>query len=590
KEVLKRLQAVGPSLVEPIALVLKSVSLTTLNKSIVPPLISMIGNQGKLAPVELDSAPRVLISRDMVRTAQRIIEIIGKLHPKMFLNHISELFTQFTSLDYETEPCKVQEQLRVVVDFAKTFSKHIPSDKYLEKMLTNIVMGGDVECAKRAATVLSAMPDATAQCESVVKELFEMAQERPERLAAALAALSKFAQYAPKAFSAASADIVNYVVKNVLMSNAGEVKPESESVAAWVDRYSLSQMGLAKVYAVKLLTNRLFGLHVNDWSKSITVPVLNLLRTLVRDSGELLPEKDTNHINRNHLRLTGASCLLKLARSIVFERMITIEDFRHLALVAQDPCYQVRDAFLTKKLIPALASMRVHARYISTLFLVAHDPEKDIKNNVKHFVAQRLSQIRPGGAGTPAISETCFPEFLDLLAHHPDWDDNELMATVELFTPYINFYLSCAATANNSSLLYHYASRLKTVRSAYGEEAISRRLYVLGELASYLIQAKCMAANWGLPTYPGTAPMSAELFIPIPPEEQQQPSTDRLLAGMKRGSPRSPRTKQSKRAKVKELAEETPSRIMRRRSTARGKTLKEESSDTELESDMDSDY
>ncbi|KAJ1920552.1 Sister chromatid cohesion protein pds5 [Mycoemilia scoparia] len=604
KDILKRLQSSNPSLVEPMAVALKFLSLSIINKSVVPHLIRIVGDYDKEAQRSNDDTQDTIpITRDMSRASQRTLEIISRMQPNIFLSHASELFTQFEMMDYDKEPEIAQERLRMMSEFAKTFPKKMPSNSLLKKVLYNVVISGDIANSRHAAVVLSIVPDSHDMCETLVKDLFDSVQNEQEKVGTCLAPLAKFARYAPEVFSDYSNEIVNYIVRHILMKN-NQKTDINES--AWEDREKLSQESISKIYGVKLLTNRLMGLASGEQAKAVSMPVMNLLRALIKDNGELLPEKTTGNTLQSHLRLTGSACLLKLAKRPEFNSLITAEDLIQLSLVTQDECYQVRSKFLLKKLIPYLAARQLHIRYIPMLFLVAHDPEREIRDSVKRFVSQRLSQQRPGGEGTPSLSELSFPGFLDLLAYHPDWDDDRLSSTVELFSTYINFYISCVGNALNASLLYHYAGRLKSIRSAHGGALITQRLYVLSDLSLYLIQEKCMAANWGLPTYPGVANLSTDTFVAISSSEQQEVSrksflpkdyvearqqqglaakkinkTDRLLSSKRDADGSS--LKSPKKKKAKTLPPETPSRVMRRRSQARQKSLKEHSSDSESE-------
>ncbi|KAJ2327193.1 Sister chromatid cohesion protein pds5, partial [Coemansia sp. RSA 2673] len=179
-------------------------------------------------------------------------------------------------------------------------------------------------------------------------------------------------------------------------------------------------------------------------------------------------------------------------------------------LVVQNPCFEGRSAFLLDKLRPALVAQRVHVRYIPVIFLVAYEPEAALRDNVKHAVEQRLSQVRPT-PGSPSVVEDSFCRLLYILAHHPDWDDSQSVPTLELFAPYIEFYISCVCMAQNVSLLFCYAGELKAYRNRAAADGVSKdipndvfthRLYILSELAQYLLREKSMSSNWPVNVYP----------------------------------------------------------------------------------------
>lgn len=133
-------------------------------------------------------------------------------------------------------------------------------------------------------------------------------------------------------------------------------------------------------------------------------------------------------------------------------------------------------------------------------FLTVHDPEEEVKVAVRprtntqytvtHPVYQAAAYITYAIRSLPATVKTeyfevLFVRLLHTLAHHPDYslEETELpdIARLELFClsrrllmlilcRYIEFYLDCVANSENSSMLYHLALKLKTVRDAESEE------------------------------------------------------------------------------------------------------------------------
>lgn len=84
------------------------------------------------------------------------------------------------------------------------------------------------------------------------------------------------------------------------------------------------------------------------------------------------------------MRLQAAVSLLRMATVKEFAESIT-SSFATLALVAQDPCYQVRIAFMNK-LVPLLTARRLPTSYNVVPFLSVHDPEKDVVDICRAYV------------------------------------------------------------------------------------------------------------------------------------------------------------------------------------------------------------
>ena len=67
-----------------------------------------------------------------------------------------------------------------------------------------------------------------------------------------------------------------------------------------------------------------------------------------------------------------------------------------------------------------------------------------------------------------STTETSFVQLLHILAHHPDFT----VATDDLvvFMQYFEFYLSCVATPENVSFLYHVAQKIKSSKDMVSHE------------------------------------------------------------------------------------------------------------------------
>ncbi|KAJ2616184.1 Sister chromatid cohesion protein pds5 [Coemansia sp. RSA 1365] len=310
-----------------------------------------------------------------------------------------------------------------------------------------------------------------------------------------------------------------------------------------------------------------------------------------------------------HLLLVAASGMLKIAARPQLDRLLSSADVQSLAMVVQDPCYEVRSTFLQKKLIPLLVSRRIHARFIPLLFLVEFEVEESVRKNVVHVVEQRLAQLRPT-PGSPSAVEDSLCRFLHMLAHHPDWDDAQPVATLDLFARYLEFYISCVCVAQNVSLLFCYAGELKAYRNRavpdgvnhnIGNDIFTTRLYVLSELAQYLLREKSMSANWPVNVYPGKLSLPEDLFEPLSDLEKSEVSRKPFLdpefvtqrAKSSGGSRQSVATKRS-RSKAKTVGVANPAKSAKRpkakHQSNKGKIREMDSSNDEGDSDaMDQD-
>ena len=93
----------------------------------------------------------------------------------------------------------------------------------------------------------------------------------------------------------------------------------------------------------------------------------------------------------------------------------------------QDPCYQVRMHF-AQKLHKGLISLRLPLQYLSMFCLVANDPLKERRAQVKQFLQANIQRRRDYLKQQPAANTKIFsvlpdyvlPYAIHLLAHDPD--------------------------------------------------------------------------------------------------------------------------------------------------------------------------
>ncbi|KAJ2367314.1 Sister chromatid cohesion protein pds5 [Coemansia sp. Cherry 401B] len=548
KSALKRLSSLAPNLLDPTAPLWKCVGLTTINRGLVPPLIENASARGQA----------------QFRTAaDALLAYVAKVFPEMLELSKDELF----AVDelQASEPGAVEERLALMVRFAKAVPGAVPRSTELENRLAALVRTGTAVQAKRAAFVVTQMAGAEALCGALCGDLAG-SLNGDQFTAAALAALSRFAQHAPAAYATYADRVGQFVVQTVLR---GAETDNAGGDADWVERAALGDAGVACVYAVKLLARWLAGAERAGVTREAAQLVVGALRQLVRNGGALQARGGAGRSAlAQHLELAAAAGLLRVAGR--WERLVGVADVQSLALVVQDASFEVRSTFLLDKLVPALAARRVAARFVPLVFLAAYEAEAGVREHVRHAVSQRLAQFRPT-AGSPSLVESSLVRLLHMLAHHPDWDDAEEVRTLELFATYIEFFITCVCSAQNVSLLFCYAGAMKRYKDRASEQRTTR-LYVASELAQYLLREKSLSANWPLNVYPGQLTLPDDLFQALSDDERaEQPRKPYLDPAFVAARARPAAGKRSRPAK--------PASVKRKRGERPGKGKEPEDSD-----------
>lgn len=135
---------------------------------------------------------------------------------------------------------------------------------------------------------------------------------------------------------------------------------------------------------MKLIVKRAISRRTQPTAKELIEPVLKLLLKFIETDGEIFPDNSTPLPHRSWLRLTAGLSLLKLARTPLYETSLGTSNFYKLALLIQDPVFEVRNAVVAK-LCKYLADQHLHFRYLTVLPMTAHDPDKEIRERVSCF-------------------------------------------------------------------------------------------------------------------------------------------------------------------------------------------------------------
>ncbi|KAK9239716.1 armadillo-type protein [Lipomyces kononenkoae] len=479
--------------------------------------------------------------------AHELLKDISTSMPAVLKAHIQDL-TQEIQQNQPGFDGSV-DTLKACAGFAKRFPGDMPQGRQFLEALANFATSGSPEEAKHAVNIIlqSKKREAYARDLLAVATKFDMSD--PAFLSQ-LAILSELVRGASAIVEPEIDKITAFLIKEVLMKN--RVKA-SEDDKDWVDDSQLEVDCKAKILALRIMVNRLRAAEEVEAAKEIAQPVLKLLNCLIVGSGEMSKAQDTPVHFKSRLRLAGGLLLLKLAKIPVYEKMIQPQDINHLAFLVQDRDFQVRQAFIDK-LKRYLAADSLPEKYIPIVFLMAYEPEEDVKDELVTWIRARLAMQQQQKT---IVMERCFARLLHMLAHHPDYgtDVDDLLD----FAQYIIFYMNATVSEQNISLIFYFAQRVKQVRDAISEKT-SENLYYMSDLAQAIIRQFEEAHNWSMQTWPGKASLPADLFRAMPSASfaQKIAHTTFLPAGVLE---RLPQLAKVKTPKLKATPAEKPASI-----------------------------
>ncbi|KAF2400586.1 ARM repeat-containing protein [Trichodelitschia bisporula] len=466
------------------------------------------------------------------KTAHSVLKEISKSKSEVFKAHIQDLCK---SLAAEAPSAKkpatpgALSDLKACASFAQRFPADTPKDrKFLQAMLAYIEHGSPPKAAKYAVRIVLTAAD---RKEMYAKDVYSLCMDNFEYGAgnylARLAALSQLMLLASPLLNPSECDSVIDVAIEKVLTNPDASPAAEDADPEWTDEPD--EHCEAKMWALKLSANRLRSFQEKDPIDEASRPVFRFLNTLVQKGGNLprLPEAPKAHGSR--LRLLAAQLLLKICREERFNHRLSPTAFNNLATVTMDTNEHVRAGFVNK-LMKYLGQGKLAKRFYTPLFLLAHEPRAFLQSSALTWLKSRSLAF---AAAKDTTMEALFPRLLSLLAHHPDWDviaENqtdeeertaELIATMREFVQYIVFYLKCVASANNLSLVFHVAQKVKSVQDAINP-ALSDRLYLLSELAQEVIRRYEEILGWSMQAWPGKVSMPGGIFQALRDHDRAQ--------------------------------------------------------------------
>jgi len=275
----------------------------------------------------------------------------------------------------------------------------------------------------------------------------------------------------------------------------------------------------AKMWALKILANRLRAYPDGEDVTEASEPVFKLLNSLVQNRGQLSPKVPSPKSHESRLRLLAAQLLLKLCCDRRFNALFSLTAFNELVCTVQDPCAPVRSGFVNK-LMKYLGQNKLPKRFYTYLFLLAFEPITATKDSAVTWLKSRARQF---AKAKDTSMEALFARLLSLLAWHPDFECNEEERVQNLcdFATYIVFYLQNVSTQENLGLIYHVAQRVKSVQDGI-DPSKSENLYILSDLAQAVIRKFEELKGWQLQVWPGKVGMPAGIFASMPHHDKAQ--------------------------------------------------------------------
>ena len=455
-------------------------------------------------------------------TAHEVLRELSSRTPEVLKAHVQEMCRGLQ----EEAPTAVKpndsgavDNLKACASFASKFPKDLPQDrKFVQSLTSFALLGSPPVAAKYAVSILMTASKKQMIVNNLVTQCVKDFEYGGIGFMSRLATLSQLMLLAPNEVDDESDAVVDIAIKQILLQ-VRTPSTEPSDAYAWSETSDVECE--AKCWALKILVNRVRSHETPETLNDVAKPVYSLLATLIAKRGEHTSAKNTPPSHKSRLRLQAARLCLKLCTKKSHDALLTPASFNELATVAQDQEDPVRRLFL-QRLKKYLGKTRLSQRFYVIPFLLAFEPSQDIKSDTTTWIRSRATylstlptQRTSGGISQQnTVLESVFARLLSLLAHHPDYSPG----TDDLvdFSRYIIFYLRNVATADNISLIYHIAQRVKQTRDAItSSDFANEALYTLSDLAQLTIRGWEEEKGWSIDVLPMKIRLPTSLFAEV---------------------------------------------------------------------------
>ncbi|KAI9338909.1 hypothetical protein DFJ73DRAFT_762962 [Zopfochytrium polystomum] len=129
-----------------------------------------------------------------------------------------------------------------------------------------------------------------------------------------------------------------------------------------------------KVLGIKVLQKIVRGCRTPKEAAQHGLQVLGLLRQILEQGGQIVPNTEICLACKSHLRLTAYVSILKLCRIPGCALMLTVADHTKLALVTQEQSWEMRNEFF-EKLRKYLVECSIPFKFALMFSMAAHEPD-----------------------------------------------------------------------------------------------------------------------------------------------------------------------------------------------------------------------
>ncbi|XP_046718442.1 sister chromatid cohesion protein PDS5 homolog B isoform X2 [Silurus meridionalis] len=434
-----------------------------------------------------------------IRAGLELLKVLSFTHPVSF--HSAETFESLLGCLKMDDEKVAEAALQIFKNTGGKLEESFPHIKsVLLPVLQHKAKKGPPRQAKYAIRCIHAM---FSNRDTHFAQIFEplhksLDTENMEQLITPLTTLGHLAMLAPEQFAGPLKSLVaNFIVKDLLMNDR---IPGKKTTKLWVPDDEVSTETLTKIQGIKLMVRWLLGVK-NNQSKSGN-STLRMLTAILNSDGDLTEQAKMGKPDMSRLRLAAGCAVLRLAQEPCYHEIITLEQYQLCALVINDECYQVRQAF-AQKLHKGLCRLRLPLEYLAVFALCAKDPVKERRAYARQCLVKNINLRREYIKQHAAVSDkliSLLPEYvvpyaIHLLAHDPDYvkvQDIEQLKDIKEALWFILEILMSKNENNSHAFIRKMVENIKQTKDGQcpDDPKINEKLYTVCDVAMNIVISK----------------------------------------------------------------------------------------------------
>ncbi|KAG8200522.1 hypothetical protein JTE90_000597 [Oedothorax gibbosus] len=459
------------------------------------------------------------IQMGLFNSAERglqLLQILSSIFPGAFCNNF--VFDELLNILRVEDEASVDITILIFTNIGYVLEGQYPNVfGRLQPMLEHLIENGTVKQAKHAVNCLNVMiTNKERVFGQIIDRLKTSLTLQSEYFRTALVSLGHIAFVCPDLFGMQIKSIVSKVVVKDLLMVDFEITRNDDSM--WIDYDLLPEETKVKVEGMKMIVRWLLGLKTAAQS---AVSTLRLLTTVILHRGDLMEKGHVSPAEKSWLRLSAATCMLKLCQEQSYSDVIGLEQFQVLAIMINDECYEVRDRF-SQKLHKALMLLKLPLDFMAIFSLGGLEKTRDLKAQFKQYLLANINKRREYLKQNPLntaklynyLPDYVLPYAIHLLAHDPAFKQYDDLPSLHKLKDCLWFIMEPLMKHENYSFSF-FKRLLEAIKQtkdkqAHTDEIANLKLYAVCDLGMSLVISK--TTNFVVKEYPVEPTLPPKLY------------------------------------------------------------------------------